>query len=113
MSLEAKNERSNLGELRRSLTECSLQDRVDAQHHAAKALEEVARLATKADSEYVRVLAIRELLAQVLVKLPPPSPSDEENPLAAMLAAARVSLHAKLDRLEQFDRMQNSGEESQ
>ena len=102
------SERDDVRRLRRSLAECSLQERVDAQHYVAEAFKEVARLATDAKSEYVRVLAIRELLAQVLGKPAPPSPGDEENPLAAMLAAARETLRAKLERREQSQKSQNS-----
>ena len=72
---------------------------VQAQQHADAVVQELARLCVQANSEPVRVAAIKELLDRAFGRLAPCSSADEDHPLEAAIRGLKHELDAKLDRL--------------
>ena len=72
---------------------------VQAQQHADAVVQELFRLCTAANSETVRVAAIKELLDRAFGRLAPSASADEDHPLEAAIRGLKHELDAKLDRL--------------
>src|SRR6266705_1078284 len=72
---------------------------VQAQQHADTVVQELFRLGTQANSETVRVAAIKELLDRAFGRLAPSAAADEDNSLEAAIRGLKHELDAKLDRL--------------
>ena len=72
---------------------------VQAQQHADRAIQELVRLCDQANSEPVRVAAIKELLDRAFGRLAPSVSVDEDHSLEAAIRGLKHELDAKLDRL--------------
>jgi hypothetical protein len=68
-----------------------------ARSYAPAAIKELARLATHAESETVRVMAIDKLLDRAYGKPVQMVVGDEENPLAMVVRWAQLETEATLD----------------
>ena len=69
-----------------------------AQEHVADAIKELSCLAEAAESESVRIAAIKELLDRAYGRVSPEAEGDAGNPLELVIGFG-ASLDAKLDRI--------------
>ena len=70
-----------------------------AQQQASEAVDQLAELAKSAESESVRLAAVKELLDRGYGKFPPAASVDKEEDLMEVFRGLKRQLDAKLDRL--------------